>query len=1147
MKLRVETLTVILLLVTTIVLGQAGSPPAPQLSSKPPALLPPSPDAFQFTRYGNLPIGLSTGAAQFSLPIYTVRSGALSHAVSIGYSTNGVKVDEQAGRTGLGWSLRAGGVITRTVMDKPDGGAGIQPTYYHGNLSTTPGNRSLYDYASQASNNTPPDFQPDEYSFSMDGLSGKFTQRENGSFAQFNASGVRIAKNTNGFLLTAPNGVQYQFYLTESARNYSYPLGSTMQWVPSPEPTAWYLTKVLAPNGDSIVFHYQYVNPNGTHLVTYQNGISQEYVSTTMSTDGLNSNTGYLRIRYDGANVHMTPGCSGSGGLNTTVQLSDNVPYCLSAISFNGGNVQFRYSGREDAPGEKKLDSVSVYRSSDGYRVACTVLGYTYANAAAGQYDAYLANSNYSNDNPHLRKRLFLTTAQELGANNELGLQHTFEYNDMNSLPSRLSFAQDRYGAFNGKANGQYFFPNDTWFDWHIGNTRFGADRTYSFVHAQKGALKKITYPTGGYTEISYAPNKIAGDYAYTIQSDSVFALLDTSTTAGQEVLSATIQHNGGNLLLRANCNWASVPLSVVDANGGATGFDDAYYISWYLMDANADTCVRGCAKRLSPGESAINGHFGFELASGTYRIKIVASKPGLKARISLEKWQRVANNNLQSGIAGIRVAAITDYDNANSQAGYKKYIYGDWGNAASNSGTGLQNDNGYNGSEIGFTENMAGSTTCGQNSISSSSVTTNFLTDNGTVFYTKVIEVATDAAGIKNNGGTEYEFYYQPKKKALPLLFDWYVGNWAETQPLPTTPGAPLMNNDFLTGMPKATRTFMYNTLHGDRTVLTETINHYSIDTPTLVIDTFLVSKLARPVPDDGGISVTSIPVDLQTYLYRYDLYRYWRYYGFAKLDSTVAIDYSGAVPAISKTVYSNHSLKNYQPRVISYTAANGNSRSIVRKYAGDVQSTENGYGAVYLPMVNANIVDALVAETIMENSNEMAKTSMAYNAWPSPNSGSQYLPSLISTSQNGMPPDTELTYQQYDVNGNILQYTDRAGTTTAIIWGYGGSYPVARITGITYANAVAQSGIDMGVVNNPANEAQIVAELAKLRQLPGITDAVTRTYKPMVGIGSETAIRGRTVYYEYDPFNRLKAVKDAEGNAVKKVDYFVKTNPGL
>jgi len=1130
------------LLAVTIAMGQGPL----QISAKPPALLPPSPEAFQFTRYGNLPIGLNTGAAQFSVPVYTVRSGSLSHAIGIGYSTNGVKVDEQAGRTGLGWSLRAGGTVTRTVMDRPDGGAGIQPAFYHGNTNDTPGNWQLYNYVRQASNNTPPDFQPDEYSFSVDGLSGKFTQREDGSFALFGASGVRIEKNANGFLITGPNGVRYQFYLAEAAKNYGYPLGTTLEWVPAPVPTAWYLTKVLAPNrADSIVFNYGYVNPAGDHVVTYNNGISQQYGATILNPDGL-TNGGYMRVKYDGGTDAVTGigGCSNAPGLGTTIQMTDNIPYCLSSISFSGGTLQFRYSNRDDAPGEKKLDSINVYRNGDGYRLSSTALGYVYSNASNTAYDTYVANNNYTGSNPHLRKRLFLAFVRELGANGETGAEHTFSYNDINGLPPRLSFAQDRYGAFNGKANGQYFFPNDTWFDWHLGNNGLGADRSYNFGYARKGALEKIVYPTGGYTTVVYGPNKIAGDYAFKVQSDSVFALMDTTTVASQVAWSDTIHHDGGNLRLRASCGWASVPLDGMGENGGYTGLEGSWYVTWELVNESTNTCAKACGQRLYPGQNAVDGHFGFGLAPGVYRIKLTASQPNLRARFSLERWQRYADHSASAGIAGIRVQGLYDYTDNGVLAGRRQYIYGNWGDSTNSSGTGLQEDDGFNGREVGFSETLQGSVqggngpvTCGYNTIGSSSVGNNFLTDNGTVFYTKVIEIATDATGTKNNGGTENEFYYQSKKTSLPLRFNWYNGSWWQVRAVPTAPGAPLMNNDFLTGMPKASRVFTYSELHGSRNILKETTNYYSVDTPTLAIDTFLVSRLARPMPDGEGISVTDIPTGLQTYFYQYDMYRYWRYFGFAKLDSTVATDYSGAVPMKNKTGFSNHSLKNYLPRITSYTAANGNNKSIARKYTGDVLPSESGYGAVYLPMVNANIIDALVEETSVENGNDLEKNRMAYSGYPALDGGIQYLSSAVYSTRGGAAEKLQLANQVYDSSGNLLQYTDKSGMTTAIIWGYGGQYPVAQVTGKAYADALSQSNINMAVVNGPSTEAALLTELNKLRTLTAC-QVVTRTYNPMIGVSSQTGVDGRTVYYLYDAFNRLKAIKDEDGNTVKAID---------
>jgi hypothetical protein len=79
-----------------------------------------SPNAAALGKFGDTPVSYHTGVPEISIPVYTVQEGSLSAPVTLSYHSAGVKVDEVASWVGLGWSLSAGGSITRTVNGGPD-------------------------------------------------------------------------------------------------------------------------------------------------------------------------------------------------------------------------------------------------------------------------------------------------------------------------------------------------------------------------------------------------------------------------------------------------------------------------------------------------------------------------------------------------------------------------------------------------------------------------------------------------------------------------------------------------------------------------------------------------------------------------------------------------------------------------------------------------------------------------------------------------------------------------------------------------------------------------------------------------------------------------------------------------------------------
>lgn len=191
-----------------------------------------------------------------------------------------------------------------------------------------------------------------------------------------------------------------------------------------------------------------------------------------------------------------------------------------------------------------------------------------------------------------------------------------------------------------------------------------------------------------------------------------------------------------------------------------------------------------------------------------------------------------------------------------------------------------------------------------------------------------------------------------------------------------------------------------------------------------------------------------------------------------------------------------------------------------------------------VYQQMVNRNMLSPVV-EQVQENitlNKELNRTKINYQFWQD---STLIQPVTIQKSLLSNTLQTEVTINAYDDKGNMLQVTGKDGVITSYIYGYGQKYPVAKIINKSYSDAISQSGINLSTLNNAStSDTAMRTELDKLRQLSG-TLVSTYTYKPLTGMTSETDPNGRTIYYEYDNFNRLKIVRDKDNNILKKICY--------
>ncbi len=80
----------------------------------------PSPNAANLGSFGNIPVNLYTGAVGIDIPLCELKGRQLSMPVSVSCKTSGIRLTERPSRIGMGWTLHAGGAVSRVVRGIPD-------------------------------------------------------------------------------------------------------------------------------------------------------------------------------------------------------------------------------------------------------------------------------------------------------------------------------------------------------------------------------------------------------------------------------------------------------------------------------------------------------------------------------------------------------------------------------------------------------------------------------------------------------------------------------------------------------------------------------------------------------------------------------------------------------------------------------------------------------------------------------------------------------------------------------------------------------------------------------------------------------------------------------------------------------------------
>ncbi len=152
----------------------------------------PSANTASLGSYGGIPINLSTGTPQISLPLTTVKDHNLKIPISLNYSTTGLKQEQKVGWLGQGWSLSNTNYITRIVKGQPDeksytlkkgndNQGNFYPGFFYNYDKLTPNDWASKEKVRDAANRDAKatyepldDLERDEFIINIDGYFAKF-------------------------------------------------------------------------------------------------------------------------------------------------------------------------------------------------------------------------------------------------------------------------------------------------------------------------------------------------------------------------------------------------------------------------------------------------------------------------------------------------------------------------------------------------------------------------------------------------------------------------------------------------------------------------------------------------------------------------------------------------------------------------------------------------------------------------------------------------------------------------------------------------------------------------------------------------------------------------------------------------------------
>jgi hypothetical protein len=1095
---------------------------------KAPSIVPLTPIAAEFNRYGDHAVNASTGKPEISIPLYQINSGTLTLPISLSYFAGGIKVGQVATNIGLGWSLNAGGVISRQVRGIPDeiqnGGWITDPTTAN-DLAHTTDLAVMRNYADLSK-----DPSPDFFSYTLPNGSGKFIYKKSTqNFETIPFQPYKIYRTpgasdvNNNYIMTDDRGVKYFF---EQKQNYANDDDPKIPAALRRYTQSWFLSKILSANRqDSIIFSYE-IQPVSTVLPSGNSVQPEWFVQRTFN-----------RTFYMGGKTSDVPKFIDKG-ISQSVSYNSTTEPVLKEIFFKNGKIEFNSNnGRKDYPAAM-LDNIIIYSLSNNVysEIQKYELGHDYFTTQnpVGQYDY----------------RLKLNNIKRVDKNGTSGEVHTFDYNNV-ALPSTISSAQDYWGFYNGRA--QDYLPNvaskNTFLlQWYSNLPIGAADRSANDEYTSAGMLQKITYPTGGYTIYNFEPNKYKSDVVNTVTSSITNVQLigigkNKPKTITQDIVwPSTVVSSTGTVSLKFSAH----------TNPGA--FDVA-------QKAILKDVTTGVNLGIWEHQGDITKDFtittGFTFSSDHQYQVVLTIDDNAPSNItfSLTGLINSSQSQLKSG-GGIRVNQITNYEKDNTVSSIEKYSYK--GKNGEGIGNFLRSDVDFNETSMTYKIWVADSTCkeapciclkfvdeyivyVGQGYVPQVSF------EGATIFYDEVTKTVT-GTNDENNGKTIYHRSLGSTSGANSIYN-------------PNVPGGREYIDNIIGGMDKASESYYaYDKTVGTYTLKKERLYNYSLYSTGSEPVTNFYRRMYYPDVCDGPSGLVSTSDYNQT---TYSLSA-----GSFNLTTITDRDYNNdgnKIENITSIFYDNP--LNMRPTRSSNVNSSGKTITKLTTHPIDY-----AVGTAFIDdMVSANQVGVPIEEVTYQSENGTSKIlnggvtqylsggqgliekvfqlestdPIKIDDFKFSNRTLGILPVSGAVTSYSMDPHyrEKVSFSKYSDHGNVSEVTVGGNAPTTYVWSYNHQYPVAEIKNSTYAqieSVLGESALKSFSNTWPSKE-QLDAFLGPLKNNISLnsTQIGTFVYAPHIGLIASTDPKNQSSYFEYDSFNRLLNILDQNKNITKNFAY--------